>query len=217
MATACGAGHVAAMHHSTFRLSREPTEEPLQRLLAAAGDERAAGCHSPGGGFVVGVRSASATRAAGRSRATPSPGGRRKPSARPRPAPPSSVASLPTDHTRSRGRRRTAAARPPPSGRAARRAGTPARARPATAATSPRSRPRYIATATRGRRQAALRPPAELGRDGPAHRRRVGRRQHPARRPGRNPPARRSAQRAQQRGPQPRRAARRRRPQPAAG
>ena len=40
MATACGARRVAAMHHSTFRLSREPTDEPLQRLLAAAGDER---------------------------------------------------------------------------------------------------------------------------------------------------------------------------------
>jgi hypothetical protein len=28
------------MHHSTFRLSREPAGEPIKRLLAAAGKER---------------------------------------------------------------------------------------------------------------------------------------------------------------------------------
>ena len=28
------------VHHSTFRLSREPVDEPVRRLLAAAGDER---------------------------------------------------------------------------------------------------------------------------------------------------------------------------------
>jgi hypothetical protein len=28
------------MHHSTFRLSREPKEEPIRRLLDAAGNER---------------------------------------------------------------------------------------------------------------------------------------------------------------------------------
>ena len=38
------AGHVHAkylipMHHSTFRLSHEPTEEPMRRMLAAAGVE----------------------------------------------------------------------------------------------------------------------------------------------------------------------------------
>ena len=33
------ARRVAAMHHLTFRLSHEPTDEPLRRLLAAAGDE----------------------------------------------------------------------------------------------------------------------------------------------------------------------------------
>jgi hypothetical protein len=38
------AGHVAAgafvgMHHGTFRLSYEPWDEPMQRLLAAAGNE----------------------------------------------------------------------------------------------------------------------------------------------------------------------------------
>ena len=27
------------MHHSTFRLSREPVKEPIKRLYAAAGDE----------------------------------------------------------------------------------------------------------------------------------------------------------------------------------
>jgi hypothetical protein len=28
------------MHHSTFRLSREPMDEPIRRLLAVAGDEQ---------------------------------------------------------------------------------------------------------------------------------------------------------------------------------
>jgi L-ascorbate metabolism protein UlaG (beta-lactamase superfamily) len=31
------ADHVLPMHHSTFRLSHEPTHEPLERLLSAAG------------------------------------------------------------------------------------------------------------------------------------------------------------------------------------
>jgi L-ascorbate metabolism protein UlaG (beta-lactamase superfamily) len=35
-----GADYLLPVHHSTFRLSREPIEEPIQRLLAAAGDER---------------------------------------------------------------------------------------------------------------------------------------------------------------------------------
>ena len=39
MAAHAQATHVAAMHHSTFRLSREPTDEPLRRLLEAAGDD----------------------------------------------------------------------------------------------------------------------------------------------------------------------------------
>jgi L-ascorbate metabolism protein UlaG (beta-lactamase superfamily) len=34
------AEYVLPVHHSTFRLSREPVEEPLRRLLAAAGEER---------------------------------------------------------------------------------------------------------------------------------------------------------------------------------
>ncbi len=39
MANDAGCRHVAAYHHSTFRLSREPNHEPLQRLLAAAGGD----------------------------------------------------------------------------------------------------------------------------------------------------------------------------------
>jgi len=35
-----GARYVLPVHHSTFRLSREPAEEPIQRFLAAAGAER---------------------------------------------------------------------------------------------------------------------------------------------------------------------------------
>jgi L-ascorbate metabolism protein UlaG (beta-lactamase superfamily) len=35
-----GAEYVLPIHHSTFRLSREPVDEPLQRFLTAAGDER---------------------------------------------------------------------------------------------------------------------------------------------------------------------------------
>jgi L-ascorbate metabolism protein UlaG (beta-lactamase superfamily) len=34
-----GAEYVMPVHHSTFRLSREPVEEPMQRLLAAANGE----------------------------------------------------------------------------------------------------------------------------------------------------------------------------------
>jgi L-ascorbate metabolism protein UlaG (beta-lactamase superfamily) len=34
-----GAEYLLPVHHSTFRLSREPVEEPMERLLAAAGDE----------------------------------------------------------------------------------------------------------------------------------------------------------------------------------
>jgi L-ascorbate metabolism protein UlaG (beta-lactamase superfamily) len=33
------AQYILPMHHSTFRLSREPLNEPIDRLLAAAGDE----------------------------------------------------------------------------------------------------------------------------------------------------------------------------------
>lgn len=35
-----GARYILPMHHSTFRLSREPAGEPVRRILAAAGDER---------------------------------------------------------------------------------------------------------------------------------------------------------------------------------
>jgi L-ascorbate metabolism protein UlaG (beta-lactamase superfamily) len=41
MAQDMGARHVLPVHHSTFRLSREPAEEPIVRLLAVAGPERA--------------------------------------------------------------------------------------------------------------------------------------------------------------------------------
>jgi L-ascorbate metabolism protein UlaG (beta-lactamase superfamily) len=40
MAREMGAEYILPMHHSTFRLSREPVEEPRRRLLAAAGPER---------------------------------------------------------------------------------------------------------------------------------------------------------------------------------
>ena len=38
-----GAEYVLPIHHSTFRLSREPVDEPLQRFLAAAGNRAVAG------------------------------------------------------------------------------------------------------------------------------------------------------------------------------
>ena len=40
MFKALGAEYVLPVHHSTFRLSREPVDEPIRRFLAAAGDER---------------------------------------------------------------------------------------------------------------------------------------------------------------------------------
>jgi L-ascorbate metabolism protein UlaG (beta-lactamase superfamily) len=40
MFKALGAEYVLPVHHSTFRLSREPVEEPLRRFFAAAGDEQ---------------------------------------------------------------------------------------------------------------------------------------------------------------------------------
>ncbi|HEX2449627.1 MAG TPA: MBL fold metallo-hydrolase [Gemmatimonadales bacterium] len=39
MAKALGTRHVLPIHHSTFRLSREPLDEPIARLRAAAGPE----------------------------------------------------------------------------------------------------------------------------------------------------------------------------------
>lgn len=39
MARLAGARHVLPMHHKTFKLSHEPLDEPLQRFLAAAGDQ----------------------------------------------------------------------------------------------------------------------------------------------------------------------------------
>jgi L-ascorbate metabolism protein UlaG (beta-lactamase superfamily) len=40
MFRALGAEYLLPIHHSTFRLSREPVDEPIRRLLAAAGAER---------------------------------------------------------------------------------------------------------------------------------------------------------------------------------
>ena len=40
MFRALGAEYLLPIHHSTFRLSREPMDEPVRRLLAAAGPER---------------------------------------------------------------------------------------------------------------------------------------------------------------------------------
>jgi L-ascorbate metabolism protein UlaG (beta-lactamase superfamily) len=40
MADHVHASHILPMHHSTFRLSHEPLHEPIQRLLAAAGDRQ---------------------------------------------------------------------------------------------------------------------------------------------------------------------------------
>ena len=40
MFQALGARYLLPIHHSTFRLSREPRDEPIRRLLAVAGAER---------------------------------------------------------------------------------------------------------------------------------------------------------------------------------
>ena len=40
MFRALGAEYVLPVHHSTFRLSREPVDEPIRRFLTAAGDEQ---------------------------------------------------------------------------------------------------------------------------------------------------------------------------------
>ena len=40
MFRALGAKWILPVHHSTFRLSREPVDEPVRRLLATAGEER---------------------------------------------------------------------------------------------------------------------------------------------------------------------------------
>jgi L-ascorbate metabolism protein UlaG (beta-lactamase superfamily) len=40
MGEMAGARHVLPMHHSTFRLSYEPDQEPMQRFLAAAGEHQ---------------------------------------------------------------------------------------------------------------------------------------------------------------------------------
>jgi L-ascorbate metabolism protein UlaG (beta-lactamase superfamily) len=40
MSREMGARYVLPMHHATFKLSREPVDEPIKRMIAAAGAER---------------------------------------------------------------------------------------------------------------------------------------------------------------------------------
>ncbi|MDT7603666.1 MAG: hypothetical protein QOF61_1663 [Acidobacteriota bacterium] len=40
MSREMGARYVLPMHHATFRLSREPVDEPIRRMIDAAGDQR---------------------------------------------------------------------------------------------------------------------------------------------------------------------------------
>jgi hypothetical protein len=39
MSREMGARYILPMHHSTFRLSREPVDEPIQRLFSIAGSQ----------------------------------------------------------------------------------------------------------------------------------------------------------------------------------
>lgn len=48
MAEHCGARRILPMHHSTFRLSYEPTEEPLKRAMAAVADPSKIVAYEPG-------------------------------------------------------------------------------------------------------------------------------------------------------------------------
>jgi len=52
MADHLGARHVLPIHHSTFRLSHEPTHEPMERLLLASGDSQRIVIKSIGGMFL---------------------------------------------------------------------------------------------------------------------------------------------------------------------
>lgn len=49
MATRISARQILPVHHSTFKLSDEPIDEPMQRLLAAAGDAASRVLHAPVG------------------------------------------------------------------------------------------------------------------------------------------------------------------------
>ncbi len=52
MATRAGAEYILPVHHKTFQLSREPSNEPLERLIAAAGSSPDRIClHDIGGEF----------------------------------------------------------------------------------------------------------------------------------------------------------------------
>ena len=54
MADHCQARQILPMHHSTFRLSYEPTHDPIRRLLAAAGPGAGQRDRHPRGGAAVG-------------------------------------------------------------------------------------------------------------------------------------------------------------------
>jgi len=56
MADHLNADHLLPMHHSTFRLSHEPTAEPLERLLTVAGLGRDRIVTTQVGGQWAGVR-----------------------------------------------------------------------------------------------------------------------------------------------------------------
>jgi L-ascorbate metabolism protein UlaG (beta-lactamase superfamily) len=49
MSREMNADFILPMHHSTFRLSREPVDEPIRRMLSAAGSERWRVCVSKPG------------------------------------------------------------------------------------------------------------------------------------------------------------------------
>ena len=56
MADHLNADHLLPMHHSTFRLSHEPTAEPVERLLTVAGKGRDRIVMTQVGGQWAGVR-----------------------------------------------------------------------------------------------------------------------------------------------------------------
>jgi L-ascorbate metabolism protein UlaG (beta-lactamase superfamily) len=55
MANHLNADHLLPMHHSTFRLSHEPTREPIERLMTAAGKDAARVVMTQVGGQWVGT------------------------------------------------------------------------------------------------------------------------------------------------------------------
>jgi L-ascorbate metabolism protein UlaG (beta-lactamase superfamily) len=55
MANHLNADHLLPMHHSTFRLSHEPTREPIERLMTVAGNDAARVVMTQVGGHWVGT------------------------------------------------------------------------------------------------------------------------------------------------------------------